>query len=1121
MREPVVNKSNLFKKQYLLKVIYNSSLAVLLLVIFTMALPNAVFAQAPQDSLVLHEKSGGPWRKTNDTIKLSKQSFGVRYGNTIYFSGEIHLEPIIYTYDSPQGRRITIHPNVTATVLEDKPLGNRLWLTYRLARQHLDYPDQHIAYIKVHFNKGGILNYSRNMVIPEEATKISSLEIKWKGNELPVTRVLFWGNMGLPSGNAWKWAAGGLIAAGGATLYGLRRRRRLRNKKEEPEEEEEEDPKVQISLARIDPALPLNALHAFELVRIKAVFKEAPEEDVKAQLVSTTGSTLSVPLKKMQNNTSYISEPVNLELTGFNDAIKTLKLTVSNNDTLTVKIKDTVKIFPITWPELPEVPDVKGIRIFRNGPQNVTIDPQAGIDGALSVRVVDEFDEPMANIRIAWEVKGFEGDMPCTITNEEGVTNLSFVAASNGGFIPVEDDLPIAEKLKSNRQTLTPVFEDEKLLPLVTSEPIEFTVDLVAPTFLSILNKNFAKTTYLTKGENAYFQVVPGRGDSSGISESFKVKITEPDGDDDTITLTETKRDGWYENEKEPWEVTYEEDGDKVTLHFLNHSTSVPVYETVLKAQNAQLYPMLNKMRQINLKIRQGGNLTPALQKELHLKGKMLANAIAWLEEPHPIYQLPIAITSKYLELLELSGEELGNMQDTPVDINSMPNALKGTRIVYACQKEATIINQIISDTARRFFDRTNWLLISTAVEIIAAPHIGAYTAYTGLNLEGKKVGTLERFAGGAMALTGLLPLGFAFRRYAKAARALERQAINHLDWYAVTMEKAYTNQIFAIKAATCQQLRAQMAGMFKKSIQAEQRIQKQATKALDDVNDLEARIAKLEEDISSSKAKLQAEVQRRANNPSLKPITKKMKSNQRGIARKEKSLELRRQELVKAKNKHKKHLEALDTLYLGRELEKKHLLQLMDEDLLPAYNDKFGGRKSTDLYQAQVEVDLFATEKLWAGVTKRKIHSPYRQTRWGNEFKVSKKKTIAPEADHLHVKDLRGADSKYWTFWPKEGGRLGNVLKDLDTVTHRVRQAVNSIEKGRQIQYNILSKKTGQEGMQVWKKVWDLDFHIITPIPVPAEVQNMIKASVGGAGRNIKFTVVPVRLNHWAKSIP
>jgi hypothetical protein len=1094
----------------------------LLILLFTVLLSIGLQAQTEKDSLILHERSGGPWKKAVDTLKLSKQTFSVRYGSSIYFSGEIHIEPTIYIYESPQGMRLSIQPNITATVLEDKPLGNRLWLTYRLARQHLDYPNQHIAYIKVHFNKGGTLNYTRNMLIPESATKINSLEIKWKGDELPVTRVLFWGTMGIPSGNAWKWAGGALIIAGGAALY-ARQRRRLRLRKKEPEndKEEEEETDVLVSLTRIDPDKSIDHLHAFELIRIKAVFQEDPTDKVEAQLISTTGNIITVSLKKSDSDKTYLSEPIELILSGFSDTLETPSLQVNGTDALTVKIKDNVKVFSVTWPELPGIPDVKGIRILRNGPEDVTIDPQAGIDGELSVRVMDEFDEPIANIRIAWEVKGFDGDMPCTVTDKDGITKLSFVAAANGGFIPVDDDLPIAEKLKATKYTLIPVFADETLLPLVTSEPITFTVDLVAPAFLNILNHTFEKAPYLIKGEKAYFQVVPGRGDAVGVSGSLPVKITEPDGDDEQITLTETKRKGWYENLEDPWEATHNEDGDKVRLHYLNHQTSVPVYENIYNAQIAQLYPTLNKLRKINLTVRQSGNLSPELQKVLHLKGKMLANAIAWLDEPHPIKQLPIAITAKYLELLELSGDELGSMQDIPVDISYMPQALKGTHIVYSCNVEATAINHIISTTARRFFDRVNWLLISTVVEIIAAPQIGAYTAYTGLSLEGKKVGTLERFAGGAMALTALMPLGFTFRRYAKAAKALERQAVNHLDWYAATMEKAYTQQIFAVKAATCQQLQSQMANLFKNSVRAEQLIQKQATKALDDVKGLEARITKLEQDIKNTQAKLQTEIERRANNPSLKPITKKMKSNQRGIIRKEKSLELRRQELLKARNKHKKHLDNLNELYLGRELEKKHLLKIMEEELLPAYNDKFGGRKATDLYQAQAEADLLATDTAWAGVTKRKIHSPYRQTRWGSDFKVAKKKTVAPEADHLHMKDLKGADSKYWTFWPEDGGRLGNVLKDLDTVTHRVRQAVNSIEKGRQIQYNILSKRSGQEGMQVWKQVWDLDFYIITPIPVPESVQNMIKASAGGAGRNIKFTVIPARLDQWAKSIP
>nr|WHW29826.1 hypothetical protein [uncultured bacterium] len=1093
---------------------------------FLLLLFNSFFslAQQEKDSLVLTERSGGPWKHERDTIKLMKQTFDVRYGNDIYFTGQIHLEPMVIFHNSPEGRRFNLKPNVTATIVEDKPLGNRLWLTYRLARQHLDYPNQHLEYVRVYYNNGESYDYQRNMLIPEDVSKISSIEIKWKGNELPVTRVLIWGEIGAPLNRLWYLFAATLVIGGGVTYIRRRRKRpkvKRPEKKKEEEEEKEEDKKVTITITQIDPELVVESLRPYNLIRVKAIFMEKPKENVTASLDSIFGGKLELDLEPLSSPNTYISETFLLNMDGLKSEYNALSLKVGNKDSISITIGETTTFFPLSLQSLPDVPDLPGIRITRNGPLEITVDPQAGINGELNVRVIDEFDYPIPNIRVVWDVKGFQEDMPCTVTDEDGITKLGFVPISTGGFDPVDSDLPISSSLKSQMYKIKPILEDSKLLELVSEDTPEFKVDLVAPTFLRILNHNYQESAYLVKGENTFFQVTPGRADAQGLGSTLEVTVIDPDDEEETLELRESPKKGTYEN-IDPWSAEHDDDGEKVVLRFNNRKTSVPVYETEYKGQDSQLYPTLNLLKQINLQVRRSNELTKEQQTELHLKAKMIANAIIWLDEPSGIYQIPINSTGKYLELLELPLSELGPMKEIKVDPEEMPGTLKKTKIVYACQKEADEITETIQRAANRFDNNVTWTCFKTIVEIVAAPHIGAYTAYTGRTIEGKKVGTLERFVGGVTAMTGLIPVGGAFVRYARAARAMERHALSHLNWYATTMEKAYTVRLFAIKAAASQQLRIQLASLFKKTIKEEQRIQKQAQKTLDDVDKLQSKIRTLEDDIMTTKNKLDSEIARRADDPFLKPVTKEMESWGRGIKRREMSLSLRRKELKRAKVKHQLQVERLDDLYLGRELNKKELLRLHEERLLPAHNDKFGGRRSTDLYQGQVEGDLAATGAAWKGVTKRKIHTPYRQTRWGTDFKVAKKKTIAPEADHLHVNGLQGADSKFWTFWPDEvGDGLTNILKGRDTITHRVRQAVNSIEKGRQIQYNMLVKDSGQKGMLVWEKVWDLDFYIITPIKVPEHVQNIIKASVGGAGRKIKFKVVPARLDDWAKAIP
>jgi hypothetical protein len=1090
------------------------------------------YAQEQPDSAVVQQNSGAPWRIGKDSIQLTRQSFDVSYGTEdIYFTGQIHLEPLLIFYQQTDGLHLDIQPHATAIVQEDVPLGNRLWLTYRLARQHLDYPEQHIESIRVKFDKGNTIDFRNGMIVPADVKRIMMIEIKWKGSELPVTRVMQWGRVDIPS-KRWLWLAGiGALGVGGI-LYGRLRRNKKPGQPEEKQEDEKQK-KVVLSFTRIDPALPFDTLHPWNLIRVKAVFSKAPSSDKKARLASSTGDNIEVALSPLTDAVNtFISEPI-LVTTPVDDAETedTGRYTLNTDvpGTLTVTVDEDSSTIPLSWPELPELPDPKGIRILINGPQNITVDPQAGVDGLLSIKVIDEFDNPVPDARIIWDIEGYTGDSPLTIADEEGITTLGFVASSEGGFIATMDDLPLIENIPATQLKINPLPDEMSMVELLSQEPPEFTADLVAPTFVRILDNEHSSPSFLYEGQPVHFTITPGRAHGGSNAATISVTVTDPHNKIHSITLNKSDSAGVYRNEK-PWLVPHKENGDKLTLEFSGQRIELPVYANQVKGQEVQLYPMINQLRQLNLAARQSPDLDNETRQELHLKGKMIANAQAWLDEPQSgLGVLIVAIINAYIELLEQPWEELGPMQDIPVDIAVMPAVYKNTRIVYACKAESDKINEIISRTIQRSMSAIYWGVLKIIVELIAAPHIGAYTAYTGLDLEGRKVGKLERFIGGVTAVMAILPVGLAFARYARAARALERKALSNFRLLSTTMQKAYSSRIFVVKAATTQQLRAQMSGMFTKTIKAEIKIQKQAQKALDKVDDLKRQIKELEDEIQAAQTKLDDEIQWRAEsiskgNKRIKPMTADMRNWKNGIVKKQKSLELQQVKLQKAKANHAEHIKNLNELHVGRDLTRNHLKRLKDENILPAECDKIEGRRATDLYQVQAQADLAATDAAWAGVTKRTIHNPYRQTRWGkiDDFKISRKKTIAPEADHINMKDLNGADSKYWTFWPEKSGKLGkDILKDLDTVTHRVRQAVNSIEKGRQIQYNILSQRTGQQGMKVWKEVWDLDFAIITPVEVPLQVQNMIRASVGGAGSKIRFQVVPARLDAWASSIP
>lgn len=165
---------------------------------------------------------GGSWQlEVDKPIQLKQGSFEVFHEEgDKHFRGIVYCSPVLTVSTSSTGERyLIVKPTVTAKIAEDDKLGNRVWLGYRLARQHLDYPEQHVAKISVTLDTGeSKQDSSGRFVIPKDAKRVEGLEIVWAGDEnLPIQKTMVWGGAGLPWIPLAILAAAAILATAAAT----------------------------------------------------------------------------------------------------------------------------------------------------------------------------------------------------------------------------------------------------------------------------------------------------------------------------------------------------------------------------------------------------------------------------------------------------------------------------------------------------------------------------------------------------------------------------------------------------------------------------------------------------------------------------------------------------------------------------------------------------------------------------------------------------------------------------------------------------------------------------------------------------------------------------------------
>ena len=286
------------------------------------------------------------------------------------------------------------------------------------------------------------------------------------------------------------------------------------------------------------------------------------------------------------------------------------------------------------------------------------------------------------------------------------------------------------------------------------------------------------------------------------------------------------------------------------------------------------------------------------------------------------------------------------------------------------------------------------------------------------------------------------------------------------------------------------------------------------------------AEVARRKGLVQEAETKLNEAVQQRSLPPNartVKTTPSAIASRQRNVARVQKMVDTAEKELSKLEAGQSKLVRKLDDISAGRRLDVERLRAMDEAKTLPAQDDAFDGVRSTRLYENQVQVELSGKNAAWRGGNKFELRKPYQRTNWGKGLDIAEKKTYAPEPDHVcyDPDSFAVGDSKYYAYWPE--GDAYSALDQLGQarVEERATAVVDTIEKARLSQYEMLRNVSGDvPPSTLWKNVFERDIVIATPIDVPDYFVSMVRSRVMGAGRNVKFVTVAARLDTWANSI-
>ena len=1038
------------------------------------------------------------------TKTLDTQKFAVTWGQPTddnYFSASIVAQPTL-TGHYNKGNLIVRINTKAEDVQQRGPCTNCMHLGFRLFTQTWgSYVSQTVRQVRAIFDTGPVVINDGNLQVPHDATMFKALEVDFEGEG---------------SKRNLRWQVGIRL------------------------------PKIRsINTSAIDPDLPRTEIVPGQLFRVLATTDTAIGKPFTANLQGSlkntrTGQTVNLILEERAPNSSMFVSNAVLAVSEADTAtwshLGALLLKANPGDHLTIDVADkTTKLRIIDTGGAPPKVNTSSYRLEIIGTPTISVDPDNGKSEELRVRLTDETGQPVVGENIIWVLNEVESH-PVTTTDESGIAKLGFAVASGARFLPVIDQLPVGLFMRQGTYTAIAIPEDENTRDQLTSLPAEMSVSLKSPTAIEWLDENHALVSADHAPKRVSLQVYLGeqRLNSMESATELTANLRCGSGRTSTVSLTRVARSAVFQSQLLTPSIT---DGDYsiCTASFANTQTELKYYKTATIQNETMTGEWFQAMYRLNVELRRAANLTEEVRRELVIKGKLLANAIRWLQEArgsHETGELPaqfrMTIAAAYMELLtEQTLFEYGEVIDRAPPQNLLPNALKNTKVRYACSAEEKAINEAIKSGLRNSWRAVGDAYMVIPMEIgmmLASPHAGAYTAITGRNLDGTIADRSERFAGGASALVGLATLALPIAKYGRAAVAFERAAVHDLRLLERSASQAFQRgplvtipkieSASLVSALTNRISKSKSMQDFAKKIHSAEVEGKRLIKRQQLVNEASQKLANLKTELDALKAN---RAEQQAARRGTAETSRKIRQKENAIAKAEKGVANKEKELAVTKGKLQKLGDELTALHLERELQKLELAELKRLNKLPNFNDKVGGVQVTTLYESHVQTHLtrIAGQK-WSAQRTIALPAPYKPTVWGKNFKVEPgKPQYVGRPDHVHLNPTTKEilDSKWFNEW--SGGPLSSEA------TSRLRQVVDSVEKYRLIQFNearAARLKAGQSASyhEVWKEVLELEMGIVTPVPTPAWFQAMVRANVRGAGKSLTFKHLPVDLAVW-----
>lgn len=809
-------------------------------------------------------------------------------------------------------------------------------------------------------------------------------------------------------------------------------------------------------------------------------------------------------------------------------------------------------------PPLPEV------HLEADGPTQVTLDPQSMTPGTapsgspLKVRVTNSADgSPVVHEAVVWQIEGRDMAFD-SYTDHDGRTQLDFALVARGNFVPVVDGLPVdpavidgtpLDPILPDGQYSIRVFLKESLMAvLMDDDALRFTVDLVQPTTLELMDSSGTPLTEVWEDQPFFIRVRLGRGAKAAGTSLPGIAITTSGGGSLNVsTKPVLPRLGIYETDVRLRARTHSafainnditaQDGGTLTAKAAGSAVVVPFYASNLAKSLHEATTLLEQARSgLDASVANPGDLSTDQLERLTLKAKVAANSIRWLSEPHPSGLHRLSVCQVYLKLL--ADFDLGPEILLPANFNNdLPTSLRGTQIEFVSEAESDAVRAALRDAARliaeKFFQipgdiganiahaaqsvRTMFSSWENLRDALASPLVGGYTALTGWAADGGRATWLERIMGGVGAVIAVASLPATFGALTSVTRSALALSVRAAMVAANIGQYVFPNvasglagmAVFVNRQLVIDALAAVARGdrLAAKFLARSERYAAWIQGRLDDANNVARNLSGVQARIQSLNAQLAAAT---GDVRLLKSQLAALRDYEKVLARSFDQLHAK----IERHIARKAAADAALSQHLVRSMTTAEIDAMLAANNLPDPFAMINGRLAHAHYQGQI-AELLKARGFVDGKGVR-LHTAHRTP----HYKAGPRKgffgqTRAPIMDHMHTAVAEVGDSKYYLF---KDAVHGGVL------THEGRMAAqtiaDTIEKGRLVQAQQIFNKNVPLTESLASELFQRRITIFTPVAIPSEVMNEIKRLIArGNPRNlryVRFEVVPADLREW-----